>query len=297
MAGRNKKKRNGRRIALIALVSVLALVLSLYIYGKSLAHITVVDRVTLRSAEVPEEFDGFRLLFISDLDISGKGGVKAALRLIEKLMAYEPDALLLGGDYVVKSGFDKLTGNTDDYTKETELRREFFAGLAGFGFPNGIYVVEGDMDTFSLLEADVPPGVTYLNERGVYLNRGNSRIALCGLNTNARSDSYAKLSRKISSGEFAISLAHSPEVISKLLSSTSSDGGAWVDLALAGHTHGGQISVGGFKLRKLTPAETRYSTGDTENTTDIIVSEGLGCEDILFRIGTRSQVHLITLRH
>lgn len=292
-----KKKKNGRRTALIVIIAILALVLPLYIYGKSLAHITVVDRVTLRSAEVPEEFDGFRILFISDLDMSGKGGVDSALGLIEKLMAYEPDALLLGGDYVVKSGFDKLIGDTGDYSEEIALRRDFFERLAKLHFPNGIYVVEGDMDAFAPLGNDIPEGITYLDERGIYLSRGNSRIALCGINTNAQSDSYSKLSRQISGDEFAISLAHSPAVISRLLSSTSSDGGAWVDLALAGHTHGGQISIGGFKAQKLTPAEARYTTGDVENTTDIIVSEGLGCEDILFRLGTRSQVHLITLRH
>jgi predicted MPP superfamily phosphohydrolase len=73
------------------------------------------------------------------------------------------------------------------------------------------------------------------------------------------------------------------------------------DLALCGHTHGGQIVLpGGWipylphgELSRAYPVGEYALEGDGERT--LIVSRGVGCSTLPVRIGCPAEVHCITL--
>ena len=265
---------------------ILLLFIPVLIYGMITAKITHVDMVNLYSKDVPPEFEGFRILFISDLDIKDRNDAEDFLDLLKTMDNYHPDMLALGGDYVLFNSKGDMT----------ETRKYLFNSLASKYYPNGVYLVRGDGDLYAPIENDMPEALCYLNEDGRYIKKGDAKIAICGFDSCAPSYSdYGELTGKIKKDDFAIALTHSPIVISGLLSSGGKDNGAWCDLMLAGHTHGGQIKIGDHTIRALTPEEKRYKTGDSENGAQIIISDGLGLDKFPMRIGTRSQVHLITL--
>ena len=59
-----------------------------------------VKRYTFAEESVPEEFDGWKFAFISDLHYPSLFTPKRLGKLVHRLQKESPDALLLGGDYV-----------------------------------------------------------------------------------------------------------------------------------------------------------------------------------------------------
>jgi uncharacterized protein len=91
---------------------------------------------------------------------------------------------------------------------------------------------------------------------------------------------------KVTDDAPVILLAHEPDVAMRVP--------ARVALQLSGHTHGGQIRLLGWS--PLTP--TRYEKfvyGHTRTNCDVIVSGGLGCSIMPFRLGVPPEIVLVTL--
>ena len=86
-----------------------------------------------------------------------------------------------------------------------------------------------------------------------------------------------------------IALAHQPDTLALI-----PEGGAF--LAIAGHTHGGQIAL---PTRNINPARvyTRYVAGPyVEDGSTLYVSRGIGVGAVPLRVGAPPELDLITLR-
>jgi uncharacterized protein len=99
--------------------------------------------------------------------------------------------------------------------------------------------------------------------------------------------------REMPEGAVKIVLMHAPDGLITL-------GDRPFDLALCGHTHGGQIAVGALrpylphgKLSREYPGGL-YRLGDAGERA-LVVSNGVGCSTVPVRLGARAQVHLLTL--
>ena len=91
---------------------------------------------------------------------------------------------------------------------------------------------------------------------------------------------------KVADDAPVILLAHEPDVAVRVP--------ARVALQLSGHTHGGQIRLFGWSP----VAPTRYDKfvyGYTRTNCDVIVSGGLGCSIMPFRLGVPPEIVLVTL--
>ena len=93
-----------------------------------------------------------------------------------------------------------------------------------------------------------------------------------------------------------IGAAVSPRSFPGMMTIESQDGGRLFDLALAGHTHGGQIRLRGRNVLSLTSQEQQYLCGWTRETgVPMLTTSGLGCEGANLRIGSQPEAWLITL--
>ena len=295
---KKKKVPRIRRIITAGIFIIIALLIAAsLIFSHVFSRVTYVDRVTLRLKDLPPGFEGKTILFVSDIDMVGLSGPRTAWSVLRKLEKLHPDILILGGDYASPSIWERINGDTDESALAAR-RMKLFSYLADFHAPMGKYAVAGENDDMATLSQELSIGnIQLLSDSSVQLMSGGGVITLAGLSDYSGSlTNYSQLASTAKSTDCVIAAAHNPASITGILTAEASGGGQWCDAVLSGHTHGGQAVVAGRSLLKLTDSETRYGAGwSNESGVHVLVSEGLGCEAVNLRFGTKSTVHFITL--
>ena len=231
--------------------------------------------------DIPSCFDGFRIAFATDFHYESRFDRKRLPSLIKALNSMNADVLLLGGDYRGRNG-----GNVD----------ELFAAISQVKTPCGTYAVMGNHErgeNDSLVrKAMAETGVMLLEHEIDTITKECGRIMLCGIRNPfdlKRNGISPTLS--LNPEDFVIMITHTPDYVEDTDISNT-------DIALAGHTHGGQVSL----FRKWTPAKfskygNRFLTGKKYNSSGIpvIISNGLGTSRRDVRLFTPSEVVLVIL--
>jgi len=130
---------------------------------------------------------------------------------------------------------------------------------------------------------------------------GKSYVYVAGVDDYAKGyPKMDKVASQVREEDFVIFAGHSPNLLPAVHDARDQDGNShWYDLALFGHTHGGQINLFGYTpLRKLrTEMGRHYQSGLlAENRAYILVSNGVGTEYVPLRLFAAPQVHLIVLK-
>jgi len=178
---------------------------------------------------------------------------------------------------------DMIDGSSIPYEK-------WFSPLSSLNTKLGNYYVEGNHERYSK-EYDVflsqfPKALNNLTDRKIILN--NTQII--GLRHEDRESGNKTLLRLKSLGYDSkmpsIILIHDPRNIKYL----SKDG---VSLVLSGHTHAGQFFPFTVAIKKL---YKKYTYGVTyTNNTASVTSSGVGTSLVPIRIGTKSEIVVITI--
>jgi predicted MPP superfamily phosphohydrolase len=221
-----------------------------------------------------------RLAYASDFH-AGPTTDPAVLRAAcDQLQAAAPDVLLLGGDFVtfVPSEIDWLA---------PELGR--------IPAPFGRFAVLGNHDWWSdarhvvrRLEA---AGIQVLTNRNVRLGPPFDQVWICGIDDHwcGHPDAGAGLA---GADGVRVVLMHSPSGLLDL-------GPERFDLALCGHTHGGQLALpGGIPLVvPHGPLSRRYARGrfGVGEGRTLVVSVGLGCVVLPLRMFADPEIVLCEL--
>lgn len=231
------------------------------------------------------------------------------LRRIEGLCAQTQDLgadiILLLGDYV--SGMRLRTGSIADV--------DWATALGTLSAPLGVHAILGNHDywedrDFQLNNAATPRArtalidagiATYVNE-AIRLEKDGHAFWLAGLgdqmgilpggthdgrHTSGLDDLDATLTA-IPEGEPTLLLAHEPDIFPKVPDRVS--------LTLSGHTHGGQISLLGWRPWAASLGSRRFPAGHYNvDGRELIVSRGLGCSVIPVRIGNWPEIVMLDL--
>ncbi len=252
--------------------------------GLNLPYSWIVEhRLTLSEAQVdlerlPAPFDGLRILMISDIHAGPFVSPAALERTIERLVALEPDLILLPGDFLT-AGINEWYANRSAFTK---LR----APLGTFAVLGNHEHYTGDVEKIiEVLEGD---GIVVLNNRSHTLRCGGAALSVAGVDDllMGRPDLDAALE---GTEDPVILMSHNPD----LLFDAARRG---IALMLCGHTHGGQIRLP--RLPVLV-RQSRYRLDEgrfTAARTQAIVSRGLGAVGLPLRIGCPPEALLLTLR-
>jgi uncharacterized protein len=86
-----------------------------------------------------------------------------------------------------------------------------------------------------------------------------------------------------------ILLAHEPDVMVRVPDHVS--------LVLSGHTHAGQLRLFGWSPIVPSRFGNRFAYGHVREQCDLVVSGGLGCSIVPFRLGAPPEIVLLTLSH
>lgn len=229
--------------------------------------------------DVPEAFEGFRIAFISDLHYKSLFKEKDLASLVRLLNAQRADVLLMGGDY----------------QEGCEYVPELFAALAQVKTPLGTYGVMGNNDYERCHDEIVREmeryGMHVLEHKVDTLRRNGEQILLAGVRnpfdlvSNGQSPTLG-----LSPDDFVIMLVHTPDYVEDVSVANT-------DLALAGHTHGGQVRIFGYAPIIPSQYGSRFLTGLKYNSAKmpLIVTNGIGTSNKNIRIGAPSEIVIITL--
>ena len=295
---RTKKKvrARGRRHVLPALLIVFALIGGFFGWMALRAAVVRVCPAEVYLPDLPAQFDGVKILYISDVNIRNAADLSATEALMRKLEALEPDILMLGGDYSAGTMLDAL----NDADGDAEYAGKFIQSLIRFPAPLGKFAVAGEAESGENAPTDAfaISGVQLLQDGYAAIERDGARLIVAGLRDFSENRTpYDEIGRNFHNEDCVIVLAHNPISYTRIRMAEAQNGGAWADLVLSGHTLGGQIKLFGRTLRQFSEEETRRIGGwYYGDDLPILVSQGLGCRGAKLRLGTRSEVWLITLR-
>ncbi len=252
--------------------------IGLYWRGHRNALAVRVNFQDIPCADLPEAFDGFRLLHISDTHFDGNPElIDILIGLVEPL---EYDVCVITGDF--------REGTFEDY--ETPARR--MADLQRH-IKTETYAILGNHDAIEMVPALEEGGIRMLLNEHVSLERGNSTIWLAGVDDPHyyETDNLDKALEGVPEDSFKILLAHSPEISRKAAF-------AGINLYLCGHTHAGQICLpGGRPLLTNSKCPHAYHAGlwHFEEMTGY-TSRGAGTSSVAVRFNCPPEITVHTLR-
>jgi uncharacterized protein len=224
--------------------------------------------------------------------------------IVARANALNPDIIVLLGDYV--AGHRHVTRQI--------AAAEWALVLAGLKAPLGVHAILGNHDywddkTVQRQGQGVPvarraleaAGIPVYENDAIRLVKAGRPFWLAGLGDQlayvpARrfrpvkrigvDDLGATLS-KVTDDSPIILLAHEPDVAVRVPSR--------VALQLSGHTHGGQLRLLGWSPVVPSRYGNRLAYGHARMNCDVVVSGGLGCSIVPFRLGVPPEIVLVRL--
>ena len=174
---------------------------------------------------LPEAFDGYRILHLSDLHIDVSEATAHAI--IAAVREVDYDLCVLTGDYRFRTSGDVGPAVYNMARLRAHLADE-------------VYAVLGNHDSVLMLPALEDMGIRVLMNESLTLTRGDGRIHLAGIDDAHffGVENFEKALADVPAEAPTILLSHTPEVFRQAAHSA-------VDLLLCGHTHGGQICLPG----------------------------------------------------
>jgi predicted MPP superfamily phosphohydrolase len=214
----------GRASASAVFVAAVALLLLGYLGARRLT----VRRVETEVPGLGPEFDGLRIVQLSDLHVGPHTSRRFLERVVETTRSLRPDLIAVTGDLI------------DDRAEDVAA---YARALGGLQAPLGVYMIPGNHDVYAGWDAvesalrAAKLGTVLVNDVRI-IARGDSTIALLGTGdpaggargtTRAAPDVERALAQ-VSEGAVVIAFAHNPSLWPSLAK-------RGVALTLSGHTH------------------------------------------------------------
>jgi len=243
-----------------------------------------VREVDIPLAGLPPDLDGLRILQLSDIHLSAFLSEAEFARAIDAALHLHPQLAVVTGDLI--------SGHSDPL--DACIRQ-----LARLKADAGVFGCMGNHERYIRGEAytarqSARVGIRFLRGQAQTLRFGNAVLNLAGLDFEPQANRSRYLrgaERLIVPGATNILLQHNPDVFP----AAARQG---YHLLLAGHTHGGQVTVE-ILDRSINPARffTPYVYGlYRQGNAAAYVTRGIGTIGIPARIGAPPEISLLRLR-
>lgn len=258
--------------------------IGLPIFGVTQAvKVPKVKEVEVRLANLPAEFEGYRLIQLTDLHLSKLFARPWAKEVVAKTNAQDADLIVITGDLM-------------DGT--LEARHDDIEPLRGLKAKDGVLVITGNHEYYYGYEGWMNRyeelGMRRLCNSHIQLRRGDGKLVVAGITDGAskRFDlpgpSLESALEGVPTGAPVILLDHKP-------GGAPAAARAGVDLQLSGHTHGGMV-------KGLHWIVARFNNGFVSgfyqlDGMQLYVNNGTALwNGFALRVGVPSELTVITLR-
>ncbi len=271
------------------LINKIVLAGAVVVIAKGLDNRLEVSHYTIKSNKLPKEFDGFKIMHLSDFHCDKTAGLTDAVR------SEHPDVICITGD---------MTHDTGSYEPFIRLLEEIIKIAP-------VYIVSGNHDVWrkdydEMIDKCKAIGAIVLQNESEIIEKNNKKITISGLE-DPSSLTHNIIHKKIQDGLDKLSMSDGFNILlfhrANLLDVFKNTD---FDLILSGHMHGGQFRIPGIGgvvspktnfMQKGRIFFPKYFGGEYMlNDTKMIVSRGVGNPTILPRVFNRPEICSITLQ-
>lgn len=284
-----------------------AVVSLFYLYGVFVTRTDYhVKELALEFENLPEGFNGYKIVFISDIHL---GTMYNPQKELEKLTGVieniNADVLMFGGD-LVNVNYKEITPEVLQFLERIRCKEPTLAVLGNHD--TGTYMFDTASCSMSVNIANIKERLEtaswrLLMDSTIYLYKGKDSVAVTGIDYNKQllrykhsfdniSDyNFDRIFSSVDEDIFNITISHLPQLWGVL----SSNG--YSDLTLSGHIHAMQCKLNVFGY-DFSPAMFMYKewSGGYENLKGkLYINDGIGNVGFFARIGARPEITVITL--
>lgn len=260
-----------------------------------------IHKVQLPSKNLPDAFDGLKIIQLSDIHIGSFVDSTALKEAFKMVMDQKADLIFFTGD---------LVNNTADETEG------FLPVLQSLKAPLGVFSILGNHDYGDYIEwpsldakaenfdklkkVHQQAGWRLLLNENVEIEKEGQKIGLLGVENwggNLHFKKYGKMQEAYAGTDvfpFKILLSHDPSHWNKEVSDKYKD----IDLTLSGHTHGMQfgIEIPGWKWSPVKYLYPQWAGLYQRENQFLYVNRGLGFIGYPGRLGIWPEITLIELK-
>jgi hypothetical protein len=285
------KKLSLKKFIILCILLVI-LCASILLYSRFIGTRGInIKEYRLNYSELSDSLYGLKIVHFSDLYYSSSTKLETLENLVKKINLTKPDIVIFTGDLINK-----------DYNLSDEEKEKLINILSNINANIGKYQIKGENDTNkdydSIMENS---GFQSINDTYdfIYMN-SSSYIAIVGMSSNYENHSTKTLKEKLENSlnkineqeikpNYVILAMHEADFIDKIDITP-------YNLILAGHNLNGQIRlplIGG--IIKIKYGSKYLDSYYLKDNTSIYISNGLGVNDINFRLFNRPSFNLYRL--
>ena len=269
-------------IIIIILLSITFYLYTTYISSK----IIDVKEERIINEKLPTNFNGLKIIQISDIHYGSTIFIKDIKKLVELVNERTPDLVVFTGDLINK-----------DYKLNSKEQEKLITELKKIKTTIGKYAIMGEEDSSEFNTIMNQSNFTILNNSyDLIYKDNNTPILLIGLNNSKKNEdidsAYEYFNQPThNSNIYTITLLHKPDTVDEILEKYPT-----TDLFLAGHSHNGQINIpyiGG--LIKKEGSQQYINEFYQINESKLYISSGIGTNVNGFRLFCRPSINFFRL--
>jgi uncharacterized protein len=261
-------------------------------YGLTLGRVDIeTTRRRIHLARLPKAFDGFRLVQLSDFHIGPFMTASEIRKVVRMANDLKPDLIALTGDYV---------------TWDPATQGDVVEVLSGLRAPFGVVGCLGNHELWTDCEDSITEmfrsrNIPMLRKERAAIRSGGETLNIIGVDYESvrrGGPSPSGIVRRylegveplIMPGTANILLTHNPNPFDRAAE-------MGIDLSLAGHTHGGQVTLE-FIHKNLSPSRliTDYVRGwFSKSGGQLYVNRGIGTFGVPIRMGASPEITVFEL--
>ncbi|WP_294080154.1 metallophosphoesterase [Proteiniphilum sp. UBA5384] len=271
-------KRQSQRFKIVTYLIPMVVVTAIMVQGRYRFMHPVVQQVPITINKSAGEMDSVRIAMIGDLHMGYMINRYHTKRFVDLIMAQQPDLILFVGDII-------------DGHIEPIVQQRMDEELSRLHAPLGVFTCTGNHE----YRHDTEEKIQLLDNAGITVLRDSAVLIDSSFYVVGREDKVVptrKPLREILSGQ-SVEMSRPVIVLNHTPDNLAEEADAGADIALYGHTHHGQVFPGNIATELTFEVAHGYKK---KKNTHIYVTSGIGLVGPQYRIGTVSEMVMLTVK-